>query len=218
MHLDRDSQVARNTFDAVAEDYARVLGEAVTDEPLDRSVLAAFVQLVKDAATGPVADVGCGTGRLTAHLAGEEVDVFGLDLSTGMVRVGREARPDLRFGVAHAAALPLRSGAVGAILAWYSLINLRPDLIPGVLGEFARVTRPGAPMAIAFQSGQGDRVDRDTAYGHSLPITYFRHHAEDMTDAVLAAGFRIYATVRRNPALPFETTPQTFILALRGDG
>ncbi len=217
MRLDHDSQVARSTFDAVAEDYALALRETVTDEPLDRAVLEAFVQLVKNAGTGPVADVGCGTGRLTAHLAGADVAVFGLDLSTGMVRVGRKNWPDLRFGVAHAAALPLRSGALGGILAWYSLINLRPDLISAVLVEFARVSGPGAPLAIAFQSGQGERVDRDTAYGHPLPITYFRHRVEDVTDAVLAAGFHIYATVRRHPALPFETTWQAFVLALRDD-
>lgn len=217
MHLDRDSQVARETFDAVAEDYARVLRETVTDESLDRAVLATFVELVKNAGSGPVADVGCGTGRLTAQLADAEIDVFGLDLSTGMVRVGRDARPDLRFGVAHAAGLPLRSGAIGGILAWYSLINLRPDLIPAALLEFSRVTRPGGPLVVAFQSGQGERVDRDAAYGHALPITYFRHRVQDVTDAALVAGFRIYATVVRNPSLPYETTPQAFVLALRDD-
>ena len=218
VRLDPDDRVTRSTFDAVAEDYARLLSESVTDEPLDRAVLAAFIELVKSTGGGPVADVGCGTGRLTAQLADADLDVLGLDLSEGMVRVGHAARPDLSFTVGHAAALPLRSGAVGGVMAWYSLINTRPDLIPSALAEFCRVLRPGGPLVLAFQSGQGERVDRETAYGHALPITYFRHRVEDVTDAALAVGFRIYATVQRHPALPHETTPQVFILALRGDG
>ncbi len=218
MRLDPDDQVTRSTFDAVAEDYARLLSESVTEERLDRAVLDAFIELVKSAGGGPVADVGCGTGRLTAHVADADLDVLGLDLSEGMVRVGHDANPDLSFGVAHAAALPLRSGAVGGVMAWYSLINTRPDLIPSVLAEFWRVLRPGGPLVVAFQSGQGERVDRETAYGHALPITYFRHRVEDVVDFALAAGFRVYASVQRNAALPHETTPQGFILVLRGDG
>ncbi len=218
MRLAPDDKVTRSTFDAVAEEYAKLMAESVTDEPLDRAVLAAFIELVKSTGGGPVADVGCGTGRLTAQLADADLNTLGLDLSEGMVRVGHTARPDLSFGVAHAAALPLRSGAVGAVLAWYSIINTRPDLIPTVLDEFWRVLRPGGPLVLAFQCGQGERVDRETAYGHVLPITYFRHRIEDVMDYALAAGFRIYATVQRNPALPHETTPQGFILALRGDG
>ena len=70
-------------------------------------------------------------------------------------------------------------------------------------------------MLIAFQSGDGDRVDRTTSYGHPVPLTYYRHAIEELTEALAEAGFRLHATLRREPALAHETTAQSFVLARR---
>lgn len=217
MRLDSDDRRTRATFDAVAEDYADLLPDMSTEAPLDMAVLRVFVEMVQASSHGPVVDVGCGSGRLTAHLSEAALPVVGFDLSAGMVAVAHAARRDLSFGVAHAGALPLRSGAAAGVVAWYSLINLRPDLIPAVLAEFARVTTPNATLLVAFQSGEGERVERTTAYGHPLPITYFRHRVRDVADAAVEVGFNIYATVERQPAMAHETTAQAFILAQRRD-
>jgi ubiquinone/menaquinone biosynthesis C-methylase UbiE len=209
-------RATRDAWDTVAPDYARLLPDMTAEAPLDRGILSAFVQLCAEEAGGVVADVGCGAGRVTAHLAGCALRVVGVDLSPGMVSVARSLHPGLSLAVADAGALPFRTGALGGLLAWYSLINLPPRVLPGVLAEFARVTAPGAPLLLAFQSGQGERVDRASAYGRPVSMTYFRHRHEDVTGALVAAGFALYASVRREPALDHETTPQTFVLARRG--
>lgn len=218
VRLDSDDRTTRATFDAVADDYARLLPDMSAEAPLDMAVLTVFVEMVHASPHGPVVDVGCGSGRVTAHLAEAKLPVVGFDLSAGMLAAGHAARRDLPFAVAHAGALPLRTGRAGGLVAWYSLINLRPDLIPAVLAEFARVTSPSATLLLAFQAGEGERVERGTAYGHALPITYFRHHVQDVTDAAVSIGFDIYATVERQPALAHETTAQAFILAKRNGG
>ncbi len=207
---------ARDAWDAVATAYAELLPDMTVEAPLDLSVLSAFVQLAQEAAVGPVAEVGCGAGRVTAHLAKRELRVVGLDLSPRMVAAARSAHPALTFAAADAAALPLRSSALGGLVAWYSLINLPPSLVTAVLAEFARVMRAGAPLLIAFQSGLGERVERSSAYGQPVAMTYFRHRQQDMIDGLLTAGFVLYASVCRQPALAHETTPQTFLLATRG--
>lgn len=208
-------RATRHAYDAVASDYARLLPDVTTESGLDRAVLATFVEMVAQSGGGLVADIGCGSGRVTAHLADAGVQIVGLDLSPGMAAVAQSAHSDLAFAVAHAGALPVRTGALGGLVAWYSLINMRTDLLPVVVAEFARVTRPGSPIVIAFQSGEGERVDRTSAYGHRVPLTYYRHRIGDMADALARAGFVLHATVRREPSLAHETTPQAFLLAHR---
>lgn len=208
-------RATRQAYDAVAADYALLLPDVTAEAPLDRAVLAAFTEMVKQSGDGLVAEVGCGSGRITAHLADAALRVVGLDLSSGMTTVSRSARPDLAFAVADAGALSLRAGALGGLVAWYSLIHVPTDLLPGVLDEFARVTRPGAPVVVAFQSGEGERVDRPTSYGHPVPLTYYRHRVRDMEDALAGAHFALHATVHREPSRAHETTPQAFLLAQR---
>jgi ubiquinone/menaquinone biosynthesis C-methylase UbiE len=141
--------------------------------------------------------------------------MIGLDLSPNMVAAARLAHPTLPFGAGDAAALPFRTRAVGGLVSWYSLINMPTSGLPEVLDGFAHVMAAQAPLLLAFQSGQGERVDRPSAYGRRLTMTYFLHRAETVAAAVTDAGFSLYATVDRQPALPHETTTQSFVLARR---
>lgn len=209
---DRGTQA---TYDAVAADYARLLPDLSVEAPLDRAVLVCFADLVEELGGGLVADVGCGSGRVTAHLAERDLRVVGVDLSPGMLTQARRAHPHLALAVAHAAALPVRSGVLAGLVAWYSLIHLPGDRLAGVFAEFARVTTRGAPVLVAFQCGEGQRVERLTSFGPPSPLTSYRHRIDDVAGALDAAGFAPYATVRREPALAHETTPQAFLLAQR---
>ncbi|MFD9547340.1 class I SAM-dependent methyltransferase [Nocardia salmonicida] len=69
---------------------------------------------------GPVADVGCGTGRITAHLSQLGVDVFGIDLSPAMIEVARRDHPGLRFDLGCMTDLTLADASMAGLLAWYS--------------------------------------------------------------------------------------------------
>ena len=67
----------------------RLFGDELAGKPLDRALLAAFVETV----SGPVADLGCGPGHVTAHLHSLGCQAFGIDLSPEMVGVARRAYP-----------------------------------------------------------------------------------------------------------------------------
>ncbi len=114
--------------------------------------------------------------------------------------------------------LPLRAGALGGLVAWYSLINMPTEALPAVFAEFARVTTPDAPVLLAFQSGNGERVDKPTSYGQPVPLTYYRHNTHEVAAFLAAAGFDVYATVNRVTAQWFESTPQATLLAHRSEG
>nr|WP_240973214.1 class I SAM-dependent methyltransferase [Nonomuraea sp. FMUSA5-5] len=68
-------------------------------------MLTGFAELVRAAGPGPVADAGCGPGRLAAHLHGLGSPVSGVDLSPQMIAVARQAYPGLRFEVGSMTAL-----------------------------------------------------------------------------------------------------------------
>jgi trans-aconitate methyltransferase len=87
---------ARAAYDATAEVYAELVGTVVSgafEAPLDRALLAAFAESVTDAGAGPVADLGCGPGRVAALLADHGLEVSGIDVSTVMVDVARRTHP-----------------------------------------------------------------------------------------------------------------------------
>ena len=212
---DAADTTSRAAWDAVADSYAQLLPDMSAEAPLDRAVLAAYVEMLADREDALVADVGCGTGRVTAHLHELGLRTVGIDLSPRMAAVAHAAHPHVPFAAAHAGSLPLRDGVLGGLVAWYSLITLPTASLPEVFVEFARVTRGGAPVLVAFQSGNGQRVVRTTSYGVPVPLTYYRHDVDEATAALTSSGFTLYATVARAPALSFESTPQAALLALR---
>jgi len=208
-------RATREAWDTVAPSYAQMLSDLGFEAPLDRAAFAAFIEMVKHGDDGPVAEVGCGSGRLAAHLHDAGIRVVGLDLAPRMAAAARAAHPNIPFVAADAGALPIRSSTLVGLVAWYSLINVGGDLIPDVFREFARVTRRGALVIVAFQAGEGERVDRTSAYGHTVPLTYYWHRLADMAAGAAAAGFALHATIRREARLSHETTPQGFVLAER---
>jgi SAM-dependent methyltransferase len=127
-----DLEPVQSTYDTVAADYARLLPDLSFEAPLDIAMIGTFAGSVRAADLGPVADLGCGTGRVTAHLAARGVEAFGIDLSPGMVDVARATYPQLRFDVGSMTELALDDGILGGVLAWYSIIHAPPQLLPDV--------------------------------------------------------------------------------------
>jgi SAM-dependent methyltransferase len=83
----RDS--VRRSYDAVAEKYADGFRDELAGKPLDRALLACLIEQTEQGA--PIADVGCGPGHVSAWLARHGATAVGIDLSAGMVAVGRRA-------------------------------------------------------------------------------------------------------------------------------
>ncbi|WP_256103678.1 class I SAM-dependent methyltransferase [Streptomyces sp. ODS05-4] len=160
----------RDSYDTVAADYAALVKDPSELDPASRAMLSAFAELVRASGLGPVADVGCGPGKVTAHLAGLGVTVSGVDLSPRMVELARGAFPDLPFSVGTMTALDVEDGGLGGILAYYSTHHTPPELLPAVFAEFRRALAPGGRLLLAGHVGTGERRRPEWAYGH--PVSY----------------------------------------------
>jgi SAM-dependent methyltransferase len=206
---------ARAAYDATAETYAQLVGtelSAAVEGPVDRAFLAAFVEFVGLAA-GPVADVGCGPGRVAAFLAGQGLDVVGVDLSPEMLTIARDAHPDIRFEEGQLTALPFADGSLGGAVCWYSIIHTPSEHLDEVFAELKRVLDADGHLLVAFQAGDGARVHRADAYGTGISLTSYRHRPDEVARSLVAAGLQVHARVIREPELDHESTPQAFILA-----
>ncbi|MFD6423000.1 class I SAM-dependent methyltransferase [Streptomyces sp. NPDC060198] len=200
----------------MAADYSARFRAELDAKPLERALLAGFVDLVRETGGGkPLADVGCGTGRVTGHLHGLGADVFGIDLSPGMLAVARAEHPGLRFEEGSMLALDLPDGSLGGLLAWYSVIHITDALLPAVFAEFHRVLAPGAHVQLGFQAGDETRRRTD-AWGRPIRLDFHRRRPEAVAALLGTAGFEPRVrTVREadtDGAYP-EPTPQGFVLA-----
>ncbi|MEV1142264.1 class I SAM-dependent methyltransferase [Micromonospora sp. NPDC049799] len=204
----RDTRAA---YDAVAEPYTELFGEELADNLWDGAFLDAYARIVR----GPVLDVGCGPGRVTAYLDQRGLDVSGVDLSPGMVAAARRAYPELRFVEGSMTALDVPDASLGGVVAWYSVIHVPDDVLPAVLAEFHRVLVPGGHLALAFQVG--DEPRRPTVmFGAPVALTFHRRRPDAVADLLARAGLPVRVRLVREPeAHPTHTeeTPQAYLLA-----
>jgi SAM-dependent methyltransferase len=100
------------------------------------------------AAAGHVADIGCGNGRHTRELARRGLAVTGVDLSAGLLRVGAAAGLGA-YVQADARALPLPDRSCDVVLCLcQGGFGITPGSDRVVLGELARILRPGGRLAL----------------------------------------------------------------------
>ncbi|OPF74303.1 SAM-dependent methyltransferase [Streptomyces antioxidans] len=188
----------RESYDMVATEYVERVPPPAEMDPLSRAMLAGFAELVRTAGRGPVADLGCGPGRVTAHLTGLGVSAFGVDLSPKMIGLARHAYPDLRFTEGSMTALETGGAELGGILAWYSTHHTPPRWLPTVFAEFHRTLAPGG--FLLWGDYVGDERLRPT-HGYGLPVTYESHllPLDHLTDLLRRAGLVVTARLEQEP-------------------
>lgn len=201
----------RASYDADATRYADEVRNLLERLPAERDVMALFAEQVRAQGGGPVADVGCGPGRITAHLRNLGVDAFGVDLSPRMIEVARREHPGLRFEVGSMTRLDLADGSLSALIAWYSIIHVPDEAIGTVLAGFRRVLRPGGLLLLGFHVGEAAPPEPQEMDGN-WPESYVRRRRPSQVAAWLdEAGF----TVEAHPTLTSAAGTLGVLLARR---
>ena len=174
-------------YDGRAAEYIEIAGALEQMDARDRDVIAAW----RDATPGALLDAGCGPGHWTEFLSIGGREAWGVDLSAEFIASARAAFPAVRLEVGSFRELPVESGSLGGILAWYSLIHTSPADVPAVLSEFARTLAPGGGLLIGFFDGEPREP-----FAHAVAPAYY-WTPEALGDLLADAGFAVTGGERR---------------------
>ncbi len=205
---ERDDQL-RATYAAVAQEYQEQFGTWLDERPIERWLIERVAELAWDR---PVADVGAGTGAITAALARAGAQVTGYDFSPEMLDVARRSHPDLAFELADQRTLlrPPAAAGWGAITAWYSLIHYTPNEVAQQVAYLANLLDEEGILAVALHAGAAVETT-DEWLGHEVSTPWVRHDPAQVRAAFAAAGLvEIEAYVEVG-----EDTDRLFVLAQR---
>jgi ubiquinone/menaquinone biosynthesis C-methylase UbiE len=111
-------------------------------------------------------DIGCGTGRFLDFVkqAWPRLPALGIDLSEAYIRHARRhlkrwAR--INLVVANAEAIPAPDNSCDAVTSIFTLHELPPQVRRTVIGEAARVLKPGGRLVLMDSLQLGDESDYD---------------------------------------------------------
>jgi ArsR family transcriptional regulator len=221
--LDGRSRNAQAFFAGAAGEWDRMRAELYGTS----FVQAALLALLPD--DWVVADLGCGTGQVTAALAPHLREVIAVDQSPAMLRAASQrtaafANVDLRRGDLEA--LPIPDGACHAALLLLVLTYLAEPA--QVLAETARILRPGGKLVIVdlirhdrddFRRQMGQHTfgfDRDQVREMSAEAGLAKPAFRELSPEPQAKGPALFlATASRPPESACETRADEHTLPIQ---
>jgi SAM-dependent methyltransferase len=193
------SKAIRESYDRVADEYARRLFGELECKPTDRELLDRFVRQVGK--RGTVCDLGCGPGHVARYLRDAGADAFGLDLSPQMLEQARQLNPDIVFREGNMFSLPLADGSLAGIAAFYAIVNIPKPWLPHVFREMARVLQPDGLLLLAFHGGD-EALEVKELWGRPISMDFYYFEPQAICADLESVGFSIEDVVTRGPYAP----------------
>lgn len=186
----------RDSYDRIADAYARRYANELQQKPLDRELLNHFAAEIQE--RGEVCDIGCGPGHIARYLRDQGTNVFGLDLSPRMIDEARKLSPDISFHVGNMMGLDLESGRLAGMVAFYAIVNIPEDSLPVVFAEMWRVLQPGGWLLLSFHVGD-EVIQPSELLGQPISMEFFFFRPLTIRRLLQGTGFVIEDVVEREP-------------------
>ncbi len=172
-----------------------------------------------------VLDVGCACGAVLRGLGGAGAVVQGVDLNEHMIRLGRQHWPEMAglLWVCDAVNLHLyEDGAWDGIHTAQVAEHWKPELVPFILRELARVVVPGGLLFCCLDTEelfarQGRRLEEeDPTHVCIRPMAWWHERLTEAGWAVCTAGHE--AALRQHPDSYLRRYDWDWFVARRVDG
>lgn len=170
-------------YGSASNNVEHLLGRTVASGDPDRAIIEPWAHTV----SGPILDVGSGTGRWTGQLAGLGHDITGLEPVERLVHAAREAHPGVEFCRGSIQDLAQTHRVWAGILSWYSVIHLSPAELPAALAILRSVLQDEGTMLMSFFAGT-----HLAPFNHPVAPAY-QWPMDDMVRVLADAGFEVTA-------------------------
>jgi ubiquinone/menaquinone biosynthesis C-methylase UbiE len=186
----------RKAYDTAAQAYAEKFLTELQHKPFDRDLLTRFAEMV-----GPqsrVADLGCGPGHTTSHLASLGLTPSGVDLSAEMISTARSYFPNEEFAVGDFFDLPFDDESLAGVLAFYCIVHLERDQLKPAFAEIRRVMQPNGVLLLSFHAGS-EIVCTEDFLETGATLQFFAFEVDSITSVLREAGFANIEALERPP-------------------
>jgi ubiquinone/menaquinone biosynthesis C-methylase UbiE len=189
----------RSSYDRVADAYAEAIFGELKNKPFDCDLLTRFAATT--AGRGPVCDLGCGPGQVARFLREAGVDVFGVDLSAGMIEQARRLNEGIEFRTGNMLALEVEDASLAGIAAFYSIVNLPADARQQAFREMARVLQAGGLLLLTFHI-EGPVPGVKELFGRPITMDFYMLDRAVIESELRDAGLEMVEGLERGPYPP----------------
>jgi SAM-dependent methyltransferase len=179
--VDPKTQV-RDTYNRIAGAYL----ESRRRDSADVALLDDFLGRLPPRAR--VLDAGCGAGVPIAERLAARAHVVGVDFAEVQLGLARHHVPTALWVCADLVALPFADRSFDAVCSYYAIIHIPREQHVGVLGDVARVLRPGGLALLCL--GAADLPAWTEQY-HDAPMYWSHYDAPTSLSLVQTAGLSL---------------------------
>ncbi len=189
------SKVAKQ-YDTVAKEYAETFTGEHEKKPMDQEILHRFSKEIGN--KRPVWDFGCGPGQTTRYLKDIGVEISGLDVSDKLLEEARTINPEICFRKGNILRLDFEDDSVGAIVAFYVIVNFTEEQMGTAFHEIFRVLQPDGIFLFTYHIGE-ETIHLDEFLGKQVDIDFTFFRTDFITRSLEDSGFQAIEVIEREP-------------------
>lgn len=210
-----EQQAVVRYYDTGAADYASRLWHELDGKPFDRFFLDRLA--IRLQGTGLACELGCGPGQVARYLHDRGVDIFGTDLSSGMIAEAKRCSPHMIFTECDMLHMPYANSSFAATVLFYAIVHLPTTRLAELFQEMRRLLQPDGLLVLAFHTTEMD-IETIVDEASDEKMIFVFHSAKKVEILLIETGFDIEELVIRTPYKNMEYPSRRCYIVARKDG